>query len=473
MIVNGKPVRLILRGDRLEAARWIPYFASKCRAMGAPSWQRLPAKTGVMRGWARGFGEAGYEIYVEVEGGLRYYDVSGFWRHDTPATHQVDFNAWALPDAKLDMLGDVHEPDGSMRTGNAKHLGKVRIMNGYFGDYSNSVTRIGQDLYTVYSGKYTGVFGTLVFKSKDVRKDQDDENVLLELPGVISNRQAVFAKELLLMQDAELEGYPRDFFNCGVTQLRRIVHTPKADAGTISATMVFPLIDYEEVHANGGNLTALTMVRGETVRLDGGETMRVAYLSFFESYDSLNVFYRWVLRIDVETGAILASARVQMPYSTDSYYRRIVGLIDNYIAWEGEVGRYYLFIIGTLMGVSQELREQTYDLYALDRDTLAHVGTQFNCGVTHLGVYQDGVWAMSFDSATFEDRVDEYGRLERLMTSHGAMHEATYSVGVAGPVVTRGRNLGPYEAPIILAGTSAYDRSYTEYGQGFIRRFTD
>ncbi len=190
MVIDGKPVRLILQGDRIEAAKWIPYFAGLCRTMAHAHEKQTASREG-MRGWAKNLGGQAFEIYVKVEGGLRYYDVSGYWMWNTPATHHVDFQAWKIPDAKLEMSRVSFDPvTGEETRGTSVRIGPFKVMNGYYSEYNNSVVRIGKDLFTCYAGESADVFGVLLFKSKDVAKDQkaEDVSVLLEIGDLPSTR---------------------------------------------------------------------------------------------------------------------------------------------------------------------------------------------------------------------------------------------------------------------------------------------
>ncbi len=211
----------------------------------------------------------------------------------------------------------------------------------------------------------------------------------------------------------------------------------------------------------------MTMKRGRS-----GAAQRVAYLGFFEAYETPDVIYRWVYKFDADSGELLASNKIQLPNSTDSNGRRIEGLIANYLSWEGEFGNYFAISIGTVTGVSEEMRVQTYDLWILDKQSLALMAMYPNCGVAQLGVYRDGCWAMDFRWADFSEAPDDPEHA-RAITIRGFMQQMAIEGSGGVPAFARVRDLAEYPRSFYLDGSNYTKRDSLEEGSGFIERYND
>lgn len=72
MMINDKPVRLLLRGDYKEAAQWIPYFAGICRAFAQANETRYQQRDD-MRGKAQVIGGQCYIIDITAGDEVLYY----------------------------------------------------------------------------------------------------------------------------------------------------------------------------------------------------------------------------------------------------------------------------------------------------------------------------------------------------------------------------------------------------------------
>ena len=116
------------------------------------------------------------------------------------------------------------------------------------------------------------------------------------------------------------------------------------------------------------------------------------------------------------------------------------------------------------------MRVQTYDLWLLDRETLAVVAVSFNCGIAQLGVYRDGCWAIDFRWAEFQDSEDDPEHV-RFMIVRGFLQQMARDESGDVPVFTRVKDLVEYPRSFILQGGNYAARNIVEEGSGFIERY--